>query len=119
MNTERLLQLADFLETRVPESKFDMQWWIRDKDDLLRLPDPAELFEECGTSACALGWTAVLFEGWSFEGQAPAFNNSWGWAAAMKFFGLTYMDAETIFGYAPRTPREEAELIRQVVRRVQ
>ena len=49
-------------------------------------------------------------------GFLPVFNNSWGWGAAAQFFGLTYKAAETIFGYGPRSPREEAELIRQVVR---
>ena len=52
---KRLRQLADLLD-RVPEEKFDMSRWAR------HLPpdmDPSKE-EECGTSACALGWATTL-----------------------------------------------------------
>jgi hypothetical protein len=52
MHTERLLKLADFLET-VPPDKFDMNGWGREDD--------------CGFAGCAIGWAGKLFDGKGLE----------------------------------------------------
>ena len=54
MNAERLLKLADFLETLPPE-RFDYSDWVGwnwKGDQTL----------SCGTPACALGWAAAMPE---------------------------------------------------------
>ena len=49
----RLLKLADFLET-VPRKRFDyMQWVGKDWDGKSSL-------NNCGTTACALGWATAI-----------------------------------------------------------
>lgn len=52
---KRLLDLADLLG-RVPPKKFDMTSWARNLPPDM---DPANE-EQCGTSACALGWATTL-----------------------------------------------------------
>lgn len=121
METERLLRLADFLET-VPPSKFDMGRWLS------RGGQPHELQEECGTSACAGGWACVLFqdEGLKWEqdgswGFMPTYDDMTGSDGLARFFGLADEagsatdEANDLFGIEPRTPTEEANLIRQLV----
>lgn len=44
MNKERLLKLAEFLETSVPNEEFDLGSW------------------RCGTTACAVGWACTMPE---------------------------------------------------------
>ena len=56
---QRLLMLADFLET-VPEKKFDINVWRRDKNSW-DISD-GNLITECGTVACAVGWACALPE---------------------------------------------------------
>lgn len=51
MNKERLLILADFLDT-VPEDRFDMRRWA----------DAGFSDGKCGTRACALGWACTILE---------------------------------------------------------
>lgn len=53
---ERLLKLADFLDT-VPPSRFDFSRWAGNtwKDQNL-------LDESCGTTACAFGWATAIPE---------------------------------------------------------
>lgn len=50
---ERLLELADFLQRKVPAKRFDYRHWVgyswKGKQDL-----------SCGTTACALGWAATM-----------------------------------------------------------
>ena len=121
MNTERLLRLADFLEFRVPAPKFDMRTWLTVGGK------PDELYEECGTSACAAGWACALFkdEGLVFEwgpgledGQKwymPAYGELGGSMALEEFFGISYRVSIDLFGTTERTPAQEAALIRKYV----
>jgi len=55
MNKQRLLLLADFLATKVPEDRWDYETIVGDdwkgEQDL-----------SCGTTACALGWAATIPE---------------------------------------------------------
>lgn len=44
---DKLIQLADYLEDEVDDSKFRMDVWGT----------------ECGTAACALGWGTRIFDG--------------------------------------------------------
>lgn len=46
MNKERILALADYLETKVPPSGFNMGQWLSRRG-------------ECGTVACVAGWCVV------------------------------------------------------------
>ena len=67
----RLQTLADFLKTVEPE-RFDLDYWRNrpDLDNLLRVDadDSAaivtdeELKNECGTTACAIGWACTIPE---------------------------------------------------------
>ena len=57
---QRLLMLADFLET-VPEKKFDITVWRYAKNSRPDISDE-NLTTECGTVACAVGWACALPE---------------------------------------------------------
>jgi hypothetical protein len=57
MNAQRLLKLADFLDT-VDPSNFNYNYWHTG----LREPRTAPQEPECGTTACALGWAAHVPE---------------------------------------------------------
>jgi hypothetical protein len=54
MRADRLLQLADFLETDRVKEHFDYSTWVGDSWE--GHPDLS-----CGTTGCALGWATVLF----------------------------------------------------------
>lgn len=54
MNAERLLKLADFLDT-VPPERFEYAVWASEATTDLRAPG-------CGTKACALGWATAIPE---------------------------------------------------------
>lgn len=91
MNMDKLLKLADFLET-VPPERFDIFNWA------------SEGFSEskCDTAACAAGWACVLFEeeGLRLIGYItlyPSFKEDRYEFALMNFFGLTYNQAQNIF----------------------
>lgn len=51
MNNTKALRLAEFLETKVKPSWFDMSWWAT----------KGFTKKECGTTACAMGWATVAF----------------------------------------------------------
>lgn len=54
-----ILDLADKLEKVVPVENFDMSCWCSNLDsgeNIVMTREP-----KCGTTACALGWAAVLF----------------------------------------------------------
>lgn len=59
MNKERLLKMADFLET-LPPHKFDFADYVH-----IGSKFPAEALaapeEHCGTTACAVGWLPAMF----------------------------------------------------------
>lgn len=65
-HASRLLTLAYFLKTKVADEAFDMCSILAHKDRFRYfqiLPDPNKLFlnHTCGTTACALGYTPVVF----------------------------------------------------------
>lgn len=116
--TERLLKLADHLDT-VPRAQLNMGTW------------------KCGTVACAVGHAAMMPE-FNAEGLrmiSEAGNHRYGdaypcytegikthyspWDAAMKFFGLSWQDANHLFSSThydlPPTPAEVSARIRGLV----
>lgn len=110
MNKERLLKLADFLDT-VPAEKFDLRTW------------------QCGTTACAVGWACTMPE---FQDEGLVLANRWPdfipfpmyigytcWTAVKQFFELTSVNADHLFDageYEPgATPQDVAVRIRRVV----
>lgn len=117
MNEERLLKLADYLET-VPERAFNMAAWR----------------DECGTSGCALGHACEIPEfaaiGLKIEFcrkariYMPVLNGSHGYAAAEALFGIDGDEAEYLFNpwrysffkrCAEITPQAVAARIREFV----
>jgi hypothetical protein len=62
MNKERLLKLADFLDT-VPRKSFDMRDWVAQRGEEFNPEEPGS----CGFAGCAMGWAAhaKLFHGFS------------------------------------------------------
>jgi hypothetical protein len=110
MNTERLLKLADFLDT-VPAEQFDLSSW------------------KCSTTACAVGWACTIpefqDEGLRSANMAhaglPLFDNKSGWDAVNAFFAVTDEQADHLFydlNYPNRhrtTPAEVANRIRKLV----
>lgn len=90
MNKERLKTLADFLENLVENgNKFDMGTWFREN--------------ECGTTACALGWATKIPE---FKDAGLGVDPVCSWIeyeglynanAAMAFFGLDGSETRSLF----------------------
>ena len=117
MNTEKLLRLADLMETIAPE-KFDLGLW--------------STRTECGTVCCAVGHACL--DRW-FRSQGfgpverddiginifiPSFRNFSGFDAVEQFFGLTNLFATFLFvenSYVthPAHPSEVAIRIRLFV----
>ena len=61
MNTERILRLANFIES-LPDERLDMCFWAKDEDGDENLEQsPATVLHNCGTAACIGGWTEALF----------------------------------------------------------
>jgi len=134
MNKERLLVLANFLDT-VPTFKFDLTSWrhhpgadhyVQDSD----LVDSNLTDMTCGTTACAVGWACSIPE---FNAQGlfwedrPVYEVAgvWGkhrsWGAVTGFFDLGTYDAEHLFTYdlypfGERGPKDVAARIRTFVK---
>jgi len=88
MRKDRLLKLAEFLETKQfnEEEKFDLNGW--------------HYKDECGTIACAIGWATTLFKKEKFEltdHDTPQYKRFWDWKAVEKFFSIDSYEAEYLF----------------------
>ena len=140
MNKHRLLILADALETRIPQERFDLANWrydldfVRDESDSdyeSRASDVSDdgLLHGCGTTGCAVGWACALpefkAEGLSWNGT-PALAidgviRQTSWVAVEMFFDLTYDQAHKLFDSAwygsaqRRDPRAVSNRIREMV----
>lgn len=123
MRSDRLLKLADYLET-VPRKKFDMNAWA--------------VQSECGFSGCAIGWAAhgKLFRGLTlapvnslFVTHQPKYvrpgnrRAKYQFGAASDLFEIESSDARELFSerYSGRnetydTPKQVAKRIRKFVR---
>jgi hypothetical protein len=94
MHKERLLKLANFLETVEPE-RFDLSTWS----------DSNFTPEKCDTAACACGWATVIFkdEGFTLYNSMPMYNDDKNrrsyisWKAVQAFFDITNDGAEYLF----------------------
>jgi hypothetical protein len=89
------LVLAEFLETRVPASKFDLDSWTQ---------DDCATGVSCDTAACAVGWACSIPEfrayGFVLNGNPnaePFFDGELGWEAVIKFFDIHRSAAEFLF----------------------
>ena len=58
MNTKKVLELADFLET-VPEEQFDLNWFICKNGRIGVDSVSMENVHTCGTTLCVAGWTVL------------------------------------------------------------
>ncbi len=115
MNAERLLRLADHLDT-VPPELFDLAHWGS------RVP--------CGTVCCAVGHACLMPEFqaagfravWDEDGFEPEFSGLTDWDATELFFGIGHVTALCLFSAqsypvgAPATAAQVAARIRAFVR---
>lgn len=117
MNKERLLKLADFLET-VPDEHFDIGSWRNGqvKDEPGAVTDTALVSHACGTTGCAVGWACAMPEfqaqGLGFDLNKGYFSNTSGtptffcaetgetlraWHAVRQFFDLKFWEDYHLF----------------------
>lgn len=112
IRADRLLKLADYLET-VPRKKFDMRFW---KDE-----------GACGFAGCAIGWAAhgKLFRGLTIKGTSdldfePHYAGATRMAAVSLLFGISIVQAQNdLFGgwdELQGTPLQVSKRIRKFVR---
>ena len=111
-NLESLKTLRDFLKNKVPDEKFDLTHWRKNKEIQPGQPNDAawavtsyDLQHECGTVACMLGWAAAIEEfrerGLEYDlnlGEVK-FNNLFGTRAGADFFNIP--DAVSIQLFMP------------------
>jgi hypothetical protein len=115
INKERLLTLADRLDT-VPPHDFSLGKWVE---------RPAD--SKCGFAGCAVGWAGTIDEfnrdGFKFGpgGFHVVYGQSQNWRAVTEFFGLEFHQAEYLFDVGRylngrhTTPGEVASRIRAAV----
>lgn len=98
MNVERLLELANLLET-IPEDNFNLVSWGCNFDELRA---PQKELIECGTVCCAVGWACShppfneqgLQFNWNY---LPSYKNKTSWSAVTKFFEIPDAVADYLF----------------------
>lgn len=123
MRADRLLKLADLLET-VPRKAFDLGLW-----ETKRATKPEGKKQgECGFAGCAIGWAthAKLFRGLSFrrytwcETPHLAYRDSTNWEAVQKLFSIGATQAYHLFeedSYeGAATPKQVAFRIRKFIK---
>ena len=98
-NLESLKTLRDFLKDKVPDEKFDLTHWRKNKEVQPGQPKDwvvtsYDLQHECGTVGCILGWAAAIEEfrerGLEYDlnlGEVK-FNNLFGTSAGANFFNM-------------------------------
>lgn len=143
IGNKRLLILADKLE-EVSERSFNLAKWINYRrtyrvavapllsNSVLKADLKPEEFEECGTSACAVGWAGTIpqFQKLGFTmdireafcDPAPSFQGHRGWYATHAFFDLNWDSAHSLFSKnspayrgQEATPKFVAQVIRDFV----
>lgn len=125
MIAQRLLKLADFLET-VPRKAFYIGRWVKSEKSRREGRHPGE----CGFSGCAVGWAAHgrLFRGLRLErspigGLYPTYEGSSATGAINRLFQIDETDSLYLFfdqsyieqKYNP-TPKQVAKRIRKFVK---
>lgn len=117
---QRLAKLATFLY-RVPAARFEMGTWKDSHNEVLSLSS------SCGTQACAIGWSTILFEADGFHfapnDNIPSYTKNDGnlyyWEAVEAFFGLRKVQASELFGSLQnrdRGPRQVAKRIKSFLK---
>ena len=98
-NLESLKTLRDFLKNKVPDEKFDLTHWRKNKEVQPGQPKDwvvtsYDLQHECGTVGCMLGWAAAIDDfrerGLEYDlnlGEVK-FNNLFGTTAGANFFNM-------------------------------
>lgn len=100
-NLESLKTLRDFLKSKVPDEKFDLNHWRKNKEIQPGQPNDTawavtsyDLQHECGTVGCILGWAAAIDDfrerGLEYDlnlGEVK-FNNLFGTTAGANFFNM-------------------------------
>ena len=100
-NLESLKTLRDFLKDKVPDEKFDLNHWRKNKEiqpgqsnsDSWAVTS-YDLQHECGTVGCILGWAAAIDDfrerGLEYDLNLGAvkFNNLFGTTAGANFFNM-------------------------------
>jgi hypothetical protein len=98
MNKERLQTLATFLK-KVPSNKFDLGHWRVHVDN--EDGPPVTDLNECGTTACAIGWACSIPEfieaGLVYKEWGPTFDGHVSWGAPIEFFGISRKVANLLF----------------------
>lgn len=128
MNKTRLLMLANALEMRVPQDRFDLRGWRRNAS--APEPDPHDdylgeeisnerLVSDCGTTGCAVGWACSMRE-FNDEGLiwdvAPIYRHPnpravkiAGYAAVEMFFGIDGIQSQKLFSPDFYSPAERTD----------
>jgi hypothetical protein len=130
MNTQKVLELADFLDTVAPEN-FDLDNWSKGDEPLVCL----ENAQSCGTTLCVAGW-AVVREGFTVHADKEVVlgtKKTWKpWELqtiaekAAKILELSTYEKESLFyprgvkksiypNSADRDPKKTSSYIRQFV----
>ncbi len=123
MRKDRLLKLADFLET-VPRRAFDLSLWVSRRASKPEGKRPGD----CGFAGCAIGWAAhtKMFRGLHLENSYLKYYDFDGFEAVDNLFGfkrqLFSSSAEGQYLFDTRTyprgavtPKQVAKRIRQFV----
>lgn len=119
MNKERLLQLADLLDTLPPE-KFDYQFYVgKDWDGVSDIIS-------CGTTACGIGWATILpnippVKMNRTNAESLRINGKWADDWVSDIFDITFDEISKLFYYLTSglsknaTAKQLAEHIRKFV----
>lgn len=120
--SEKLIALAEVLETQINPQRFNMTLYVTDNkvslDVLGSNVDPAVDMNDhadfCGSAACAIGVAACAFEGLEIRGDTVVLSNNdsylCGFDAAEQFFGISSQDAMALFS-SFSYPRNNARFI--------
>lgn len=124
----RLLKLADYLDTKVPAKAFNMETWLdrAPEDQDVKNPLPHALKEpNCGTTACALGWAVnvfprtLTFTRWDdvvFRDEEES-EEVYSRDTIRRFFGIEDDEAIDRLFYGDQcTPKQKARQIRKFVK---
>lgn len=114
-SNQRLLELAKFMEQRVPPNKFEMASYYTGN-----FKDLEGMLHGCGTSACIAGWTALAFpeeielvdpHAWTeviYNGEPYDIQD-----AAQEHLGLTDDEGDNLFfDQSIKTPQQAADALR-------
>jgi hypothetical protein len=110
MRKDRLLELAKFLKTNISKKKDWKTYFNLGSWGVVGFKE-----KKCGSTACALGWSTVLFPNSGLELVKSNNDNEYelkytvttkfglevdrhyGWEAAAQFFGISYSQAQNLF----------------------